>query len=389
MPDNKKFQFIEEKLEQRKSQQRFRTLKPLQPLSAVEVMLDGQKMVNFSSNDYMGLSKHPLIKQGSVDWIERYGNGATASRLICGNIDELDQLEDKLADLKSTEAALILNTGFQTNMTLIPALADKNTLILSDELNHNSIIQGCFLARCDKYIYRHNDMEHLQQLLFDNRNKGYSRIIIISETVFSMDGDCCDLTTLGQLANKFNAILIVDEAHATGVMGSRGMGLADGDSADIIVGTFGKACGSFGSYVACSQLVKQYLTNFCTGLVFSTALPPAVLGAINAALDVIPNMQNERKVLHENAAHIRRSLAALGLDTGQSSSQIIPVIVGDDSEILKLAAWLEKNRVLATAIRPPTVPENGARIRIAVSCEHSPEHIAYLLQLFNEYINEN
>ncbi|MCS5595092.1 MAG: 8-amino-7-oxononanoate synthase [Porticoccaceae bacterium] len=384
-----KTQFIQNMLEKRKSEDRFRTLKSVKPISAVEVIMNGHKLVNFSSNDYLGLSKHPYVKQRSIDWIERYGNGATASRLICGNVDGLEQIEEKLAALKSSETALILNSGFQTNITLIPALADRNTLILSDELNHNSIVQGCTLARCDKLIFRHNDTTHLKQLLKDNQDKGYSRILIITETIFSMDGDCCDLKALRELSQQFNAILIVDEAHATGVTGPNGMGLANGEMAEIVVGTFGKACGSFGSYIACDQSTRDYLINYCSGLIFSTALPPSVLGAIDAALDIVPKMQSERKLLHEKATFLRSSLKKLGYKPGQSTSQIIPVIIGDNVKTLKLATKLEQNNVLATAIRPPTVPKGTARIRIALSSEHSWEQIDHLLKLFKEYADAN
>ncbi|MCP4411765.1 MAG: 8-amino-7-oxononanoate synthase [Gammaproteobacteria bacterium] len=386
--------FIQNYLEKRKADHRLRTLRPMLPCSAVEVMIDDRKLVNFSSNDYLGLSKHPLLQQRSIDWVQRFGNSATASRLICGNLKALEQLEETLARLKNAEAALIMNSGYQANITLIPAMADSKTLILSDELNHNSIIQGCLLARCEKAIFRHNDMAHLQQLLQNSQNKGYSRILIITETIFSMDGDRCDLQAVQRLAQQYNALLIVDEAHATGVMGLNGMGLngmglATGKSADIVIGTFGKALGSYGAYVVCSQDTKEYLINCCNGLIFSTALPPAVLGAIEAALEIIPTMHTQRKLLKENATYLRKALTDLGYNTGLSSTQIIPYIIGSDTKTIKLATWLENNNVLATAIRPPTVPEDTARIRLAMSSEHTREQIDRLIELFIEYFDEN
>ncbi len=373
----------------RKSEHRYRTLRTMQPCSAVEVMMNGRKLINFSSNDYLGLSKHPFLQQGSIDWIRRFGNSATASRLICGNLHELEQLEENLAKLKESATALIMNSGYQANITLIPALANNSTLILSDELNHNSIIQGCLLARCDKSIFRHNDMEHLQALLQKSQNKGYSRILIITETIFSMDGDCCDLEALQGLAQAYNALLIVDEAHATGVMGLNGMGLATGKSADVVIGTFGKALGSYGAYITCSQDTKDYLINRCNGLIFSTALPPAVLGAIEAALELIPKMQSQRKLLQDNATCLRLALEELGYDSGLSTTQIIPCILGADTETIKLSAWLEKHNILATAIRPPTVPEGTARIRFALSSEHTKDQLDQLIQLLKVYGDEN
>lgn len=378
-----KYEFMEKLLTQRTKEDRLRTLKPLKPISAQEVMIKDRKLISFCSNDYLGLSKHPLLKERSKQWVEEYGNGATASRLICGDFEGLEQLEVKLAKLKSTETALILNSGFQTNITLIPALADSNTLILSDELNHNSIVQGCILSRCTKIVFRHNDIEHLRELL--KENKQCSRILIITETIFSMDGDACDLVEFNKLAKEYNALLIVDEAHATGTFGENGMGIATGGDADIIIGTFGKACGSFGSYIACNQTTRDYLINYCTGLVFSTALPPAVLGSIDAALDLIPTMQSDRKALMETAEYVRNSLANFGYETGQSVSQIIPVIIGDEVETMKLAKWLDDNNVLASAIRPPTVPEGTSRIRLALSSAHTKSQIEYLLKLFKDY----
>ncbi|RLA03487.1 MAG: 8-amino-7-oxononanoate synthase [Gammaproteobacteria bacterium] len=389
MTQNNKLDFIDQIINERKSNNRYRTLKTTTPVSEVEVMISGKSMINFSSNDYLGLSKHPLLKQRSKDWIEQYGNGSTGSRLICGTFDCIDRLEKKLARLKLTESSLILNTGFQTNISIIPALADNNTLILSDELNHNSIIQGCILARCDKVAYRHNDIEHLKELLLNNQQKDYSRIIIISETVFSMDGDRCDLQALQQLSNQFNAILILDEAHATGVLGEKGMGLACKGSADIIIGTFGKACGSFGAYVACSAKIRNYLINYCTGFVFTTALPPAVLGAIDGALDLIPQLHVERQELHKKAEFLRQSLSKLGFDTGNSSTQIVPVILGDEVATIKAAQMLEASGILATAIRPPTVPLGQSRIRIALSSSHSWDQVKKLIILFEELRHEN
>ncbi len=386
--ESTKFNFITRIMDERKANNQYRSLRPVAPVSEVEVAIGEKVLINFSSNDYLGLSKHPLLKERSREWTETYGNGATASRLICGTFDCIEKLEHKLAYLKSAESSLILNSGFQTNMTVIPVLADKQSLILSDELNHNSLIQGCILARCEKICFRHNDTEHLRQLLEENQHKGYSRTLIITETVFSMDGDQCDLNTLSQLADEFNALLIVDEAHATGVLGQNGMGMACGNKADIVIGTFGKGCGSFGSYITCSQQVRDYLVNYCTGFVFTTGLPPSVLGAIDAALDLIPGMEAERLELQKKADFIRQSLLKLNLKTGDSTTQIIPVIIGDEQKTLEVAAWLEQNNKLATAIRPPTVPAGQSRIRLALSICHTWEQINQLVNLFIQFAHE-
>ncbi len=346
--------------------------------------------MNFCSNDYLGLSKHPLLIKRAVEFTERYGAGATASRLICGTYDCFQAVEEKLAALKETEAALILNSGFQANVSILPALADRQTLILSDQLNHSSIIQGVLLSRCHVLRFRHNDLAHLEELLKKNIDKGpcfnstRARRLIVTESVFSMDGDQSDIGRLVGLARAFDALLVVDEAHATGVLGPRGMGLCCGKGVDLTIGTFGKACGSFGAYAACSRKLRDYLVNCCAGFIYSTAMPPSVIGSIDAALDLIPGMGEERKELHAKADFLRLRLQNLGWRTGASNTQIIPVMVGDEMEAMALSNHLKSKGVLATAIRPPTVPDGQSRIRLALSANHTVEHLEYLIQLFKE-----
>ncbi len=379
-----KYGFIEEELYRRQQQSHLRQLQAVIPLEGVDVRIKGRKVVNFCSNDYMGLSKHPLLIKRAVEFAERYGAGATASRLICGTYDCFQAVEEKLATLKGTESALILNSGFQANVSILPALADRQTLILSDQLNHSSIIQGVLLSRCHVLRFRHNDLAHLEELLKNNMDKGFSRRMIVTESVFSMDGDQSDIGRLVGLARAFDALLVVDEAHATGVLGPGGMGLCCGKGVDLIIGTFGKACGSFGAYAACSHKLRDYLVNCCSGFIYSTAMPPSVIGSIDAALDIIPGMGEERKELHSKADFLRLRLQNLGWRTGASNTQIIPVMVGGEMEALALSNHLESKGVLATAIRPPTVPEGQSRIRLALSAAHTMEHLEYLIQLFKE-----
>ena len=317
--------------------------------------------------------------------MDQYGTGSTGSRLICGSYDCFHSVEKKLAFLKGTESALIMNSGFQTNSSLLPALADRQTLILSDKLNHNSIIQGAILSRCKVVPFQHNDLDHLRNLLAKNHNNGFPRVMIVTESIFSMDGDQTEMDTLTDLSAEYDALLVVDEAHATGVWGKRGMGLTCGKPVDVVVGTFGKACGSFGAYVACSRKLKNYLINCCYGFIYSTALPPPVIGAIDAALDLIPEMEKERRHLYSNIDLLRRSLKQLNYDTGNSSTQIIPVIVGEEQKTLALSKWLQKNGILATAIRPPAVPQGKSRIRISHSSSHSREQVEYLINVFEKW----
>ena len=377
-----KFAFIEKELNRRNDRYQQRALRSFTPLSAVELMVNGRTLVNFSSNDYLGLSKHPLLKERAKEFMERYGAGSTASRLICGSYDCFEKVEKKLATLKGTTSALLLNSGFQANVSILPALADGRTLLLSDWLNHNSIVNGAMLSRCHVTPFRHNDLAHLSSLLEENYHKGFSRILIVTESVFSVDGDRCDIDGLIELAEEFQAMLIVDEAHATGLWGKRGMGLTAGKPVDVTIGTFGKACGSFGAYASCSEDMRDYLANCCSGFIYTTAMPPSVVGSIDAALDLIPQMDNERRDLHKMSEYLRTSLHNLGWRTGKSTTQIIPVIVGDEQRTLALSRWLEKEGLLATALRPPTVGQGDSRIRLALSTAHTLEQVDRLIDAF-------
>jgi len=379
-----KFRFIEEELKRRESRHQLRELKTIKPLSAVEVMVDDRVMINFSSNDYLGLSKHPLLQERAKAFMEQYGTGSTASRLISGSYDCFEKIEQKLAALKQTESALFFSSGFQANVSIIPVLTDKDTLILSDELNHNSIIQGIILSRCEKILYKHDGLNHLEQLLETHSEREYSRILIVTESVFSMDGDTSDIDLLVDLAQKYNALLMIDDAHATGVLGTKGMGLTCGKGVDLVIGTFSKALGSFGAYVACSKQMREYLINCCSGFIYSTALSPAVIGAIDAALDLVPEMERERTELQEKATYLRKTLHNLGYNTGNSTTQIIPVIIGDEGKTLALSKQLDEAGFLATAIRPPTVPQGQSRIRLSLSTCHTQEQIKGLIEFFSK-----
>jgi 8-amino-7-oxononanoate synthase len=380
-----KFRFIDAELDQRIERRQMRQLRNVLPLNGIEIKINGQTILNFCSNDYLGLSMHPLLQERSIEFINKYGSGATASRLICGNFDFYEPVENKLAQLKQVEAALVLSSGFQANISVISALADRNSLILSDQFNHNSLIQGCRLARCKVAVYRHNDLSHLAQLLVQNSDKGFSRIFIVTESVFSMDGDMVDMGVLVALAEKYNAFLIVDDAHATGVFGHQGMGLTCGHDIDLVIGTFGKAGGSYGAYLACSKKIRSYMINCCSGLIYTTALPPSVLGAIDAALDLIPAMDGQRQTLLANAKYLRGSLHEMGWQTGHSSTQIIPIMIGKEADALGLSNWLEENGILVSAIRPPTVPVGASRMRLSLSALHTRKQIDRVIDVLQNW----
>ncbi|KJS31546.1 MAG: 8-amino-7-oxononanoate synthase [Desulfatitalea sp. BRH_c12] len=380
-----KFDFIDEEMDRRRQCHQVRELQAVENAEGSWVRVGGRAMVNFCSNDYLGLAGHPALKQRAADYIKRYGAGSGASRLVCGNHVFFAPVEERLAALKGAEAAMVFNSGFQANVSILAALADRESLILSDRLNHNSLIQGARLARCRIEIFDHNDLDHLQALLEKSSGRGFSRIFIVTESIFSMDGDQCPIDDMVSLARRFGAILVVDEAHATGVIGLRGMGLTCGKGVDVVIGTFSKGCGAFGAYVACSRKVRDYLINCCAGIIYSTALPPAVLGAISGALALIPEMDAERHRLHGQADFLRNSLHRLGWDCGRSTTQIVPVIVGKESDTLALSEWLKKNDIFASAIRPPTVEENKSRIRLTVTLLHCEADMQRVVDAFEQW----
>ncbi|MDK9713442.1 MAG: 8-amino-7-oxononanoate synthase [Sulfuritalea sp.] len=351
---------------------------------------DGRALIDASSNDYLGLSQHPLVKARAAEWAERHGAGAPASRLVTGTRDITLALEQRLAEFKGCEAALLFSSGFQANATVIPALAKVGAgdtanaaAIFSDELNHASIIHGARFAKCNTEIFRHNDLDHLDELL-GRHSANPGRKLIITESVFSMDGDRADLAALVQLAEHHGAALYVDEAHASGVLGPQGRGLAAecaqiGGGVDVVMGTLGKAFGAFGAYIAGSRALIDWLVNRCAGFIYTTALPPAVLGAVDAALDLVPGMDEDRAQLARNSQRLREMLAQRNYDTLGSSTQIIPAVIGSDADALAAARRLEEAGVLGVAIRPPTVPEGTSRLRFTLNSRLDEQGMQRLL----------
>ncbi|MBD3881727.1 8-amino-7-oxononanoate synthase [Phormidium tenue FACHB-886] len=372
-----KFAFVDRALAERAEAQRLRSLQAITPETAVHVCKQGRRLLNFSSNDYLGLSKHPLLIQAAQDYTAKYGAGATASRLVTGTYEIHQQLEEKLAIACGREAALLFNSGFQANFSILAALLDAQSLVLCDRLVHNSLLQGVLASRAKFVRYAHNDLNQLEAAL--QKGQSYSRVVIVTETVFSMDGDRADVEALVQLAQQYNAILYLDDAHAIGVWGQEGMGLAAHRAdVDLVVGTFGKAFGAFGAFVTCSAKLRDYLINCCPGFIYTTALPPAVIGAIEAALSLMPTLAADRAHLAHLAEKLRSRLHRLSYETGKSTSQIVPLVLGDEAKTLQLSQWLEAQGILAITIRPPTVAPGTSRIRFALSSQHQLAHLDLL-----------
>ena len=359
-----------------------RTLRATALAPRGRVLREACELVDFSSNDYLGLTGHSLLVARAREWAARYGAGSGASRLVTGTSDAHLELEAKIAAFKRTEAALIFASGWQANATIIPALlaAMPGVAVFADRLIHASMHAGLAMAGVRQHRFRHNDLDHLEVLLAEKGTAAPARLIL-TESVFSMDGDRADLSRLAALAERYDAALFVDEAHATGVLGPGGRGLSaevEG-KIDLVMGTFSKALGGFGAYVAGSRVLIDYLVNAASGFIFSTAPPPAVLGAIDAALDLVPGMEAERVHLAALGGRLRAGLGALGFDHGASSTQIVPAVIGPERDALTLSVRLEAAGFLAAAIRPPTVPAGTSRLRLVLRASHTEADVDGLL----------
>jgi 8-amino-7-oxononanoate synthase len=364
---------------------RLRRLRVFGPAPVGRALLDGRELINFSSNDYLGLSRHPLLRERAREWTERFGTSSAASRLVCGNIEPYESLERRLAKGKGARAALVFPSGFQANVALIPALCDRalfkaEPLLFADKLNHASMHDGARAAGLKQIRYRHRDLDHLETLLKKHADAPGPRFLL-SETVFSMDGDAADVAGLIELARRFDAFLYLDDAHADGALGAEGFGLAQRlPVPGLVMGAFSKAWAGVGGYAACSSVTREWLVNRCGGIIYSTGLPPAALGAADAALELTPQLSEARETLAKNAARARAALAEAGLSTLNSTTHIVPLLVGAPEDALGLAAALEAEGLLAVAIRPPTVPEGSSRLRLSFSASHSEEDVERLVK---------
>ncbi|WP_156936083.1 8-amino-7-oxononanoate synthase [Anoxybacteroides tepidamans] len=344
--------------------------------------INGTTMLNLASNNYLGLANDKRIIEAGVQAARTYGAGATASRLIVGNCPLYEEVETAVAKWKGSEAALVINSGYNANVGIISALAGRDGVVFSDKLNHASIIDGAILSRAEVKRYRHNDIDHLEELL--RKTDERKRKIIVTDTVFSMDGDVAPLRALVELKKKYNAWLMIDEAHASGVYGEKGEGLAHhvgvSEHVDIHIGTFSKALGVFGAYVAGSRTLIDYLVNHMRPLIFTTALPPAVLGSIQAAVAIVQEEKERRAQLRELSAYFRNTLKELGFNIGASETHIVPIIIGDNERAVRFSEQLQASGIAAVAIRPPTVPEGSARIRFSLMATMTKQQLDWALE---------
>lgn len=372
---------IEEFLKAREKKGLLRILRPLTSRVKSKIRIDKKEYIDFSSNDYLGLSGHPKLAEEAKKAMEKFGAASCASRLMSGDLELHHRLENKIAKFKNKEAALFFNSGYQANVGIISSLYGKDDCIFLDRLSHASIIDGMLLSGAKFFRFRHNDPEDLDSLLKIERNK-FKKALIITETVFSMDGDKAPLRELVRLKERYNCEIFVDEAHTTGIFGKNGSGIVEEEGleekVDFIMGTFSKALAGFGAYLAAKKSVVEYLINTCRSFIYSTALPPAIIASNLASLDLVEREPYRRERLLEQAHYFRDSLRAEGFEV-RGQSQIIPVIIGDNVKTLEAAIRLQEKGYWVLPIRPPTVPEGEARLRFSLTYYHDRETLGRLI----------
>ena len=364
-------------LESLRATGRIRHLRPLADRSGCRVTYQGKRFLNLTSNDYLGLAGNTRLlrrfysSQDEQNVCDRFGLGAASSRLLTGDIDTAHQLEERLATEYGRPAALLFNSGYHANIGILPALFGRGDLVLSDRLNHASIHDGMQLCRADHKRYRHCDYDHLREILEASKGR-YGRIVIVSESVFSMDGDVADLKRLVALKKHYNAMLYVDEAHAVGLYGAKGLGMAEEqgviDEVDLLMGTFGKAYASIGAFILCDADIRDFLINHSRSLIFTTALPPVVIHWNLFIFEQVLQMHDAREHLLSISGKLRQSLTENGLVTG-GSTNIVPVMIGGNQLAVDLAERMQDDGYLIFPVRPPTVPEGTARFRLSLTAD--------------------
>ncbi|VBB42629.1 8-amino-7-oxononanoate synthase [uncultured Desulfatiglans sp.] len=368
----------------------YRQLKILDSAPGAAVKVGRRSVLLFCSNDYLGLAADPRMKTAAVRAVRAWGTGVGASRLISGNIALYRTLEQAVSRLKRVEAAVVFASGYATNVGVITSLAGPGDLILSDALNHASIVDACRLSKAQIAVYPHRDVAALETLLRGRSARG--RVMIVTDGVFSMDGDLAPLPELTALSRESGALLVVDDAHGTGVIGPNGGGVFDHfglkDPSALQLGTFSKALGSLGGFAAASTQMVDFLVNHARSLIYSTGLPPPVLAANAEAIRIIVEEPNRRKHLHRLSSHLRDALAPLGFSLAEGPTPIIPLVVGEAEEAVRLSAYLWDEGIFVPPIRPPTVPAGQSRLRVSLSALHRQEDVDRLVYAIKDYFRQ-
>lgn len=379
--------YLQGQVQDLKDQGVFRKLPVLNGANEAVCQLNGKEVINLSSNNYLGFANHPRMKKAAIEAVEKYGVGAGAVRTIIGNMDIHEQLEEKLAKFKREEAVMVFQSGFNCNAGVIQAVTNKGDLIISDQLNHASIIDGVKLSKADKAVFAHSDMADLERVLKEKRDQ-YENVLIITDGVFSMDGDIAKLPEIVELAEKYNCMTYVDDAHGSGVLGESGRGTVDHfglhGRIDFTIGTLSKAIGVIGGYCAGRKVMQDWLIHRGRPILFSTALPPAAVGAIMEAVDMLTESTEFTDKLWANARFFKEKLGKLGFDTGESETPITPVIIGDEAKTVEFSKRLMDNGVYVSPIVFPTVPKGTGRVRCMVTAGHTEKNLADAVDVFEK-----
>ena len=373
---------IHERLQELKELGLYRRMRMISGPQGPRVVLDGKPVLLLCSNNYLGLADHPRVREAAADAAMRWGVGAGASRLVSGTMTVHRRLEERLADFKRTQAALLFGSGYLANIGVITSLAGRDEVVFSDELNHASIIDGCRLARAETFVYRHADVEHLAWGMGQAEGRG---ALVVTDSVFSMDGDVAPLAEIVELAGRHGVRVVVDEAHGTGCMGPGGRGaVAEAgveDEVDVVIGTLSKALGAYGAFVACEQPMAQLLVNSARSFIFSTAPPPPSVAGALAALELLAEQPQRVEKLQANGDALRDELAREGFEVAGSTTQIVPLVIGDAKQAMRICELAIERGVFAQAIRPPTVPEGTSRLRLAVMASHTKAELREAAQV--------
>lgn len=375
--------FLTDELNQLKKDNLYRLPQIIESRQETAVIINGQKFILLCSNDYLGLSNHPKLIEASIAATQEYGTGSGASRLICGNLKIHVKLEQEVALFKQTEDAVIFSSGYMANLGVISSLMNKNDLVIMDKLNHASLIDGARLSGAHLRVYPHQDMSALKKIL--DSSSIYRRRMIIVDGIFSMDGDIAPLPLIVDLARHYQAMVMVDDAHATGVLGKNGRGSAEyfglEGSIDIQMGTFSKAIGGFGGFVAGKKVLIDYLKNNARSFIYSTSLPPSDIAASLAGLLIVQTEPKWRESLWDNVSYLRQKIQQIGFNSLNSTTQIIPVLTGSNENTIQMANHLYDNGIFAPGIRPPSVPRGKGRVRLSVMATHTREELDFVVSV--------
>jgi 8-amino-7-oxononanoate synthase len=377
--------WIDEDLKLIRDKDLFRVLTELETGQSPEIEIDGKVYILLSSNSYLGLSVDPKVKKAAMDALEKYGTGSGGSRLVSGSTDLHRQLEERIAKFKKTQTAILFSTGYLANVGTLSSLVGPGDIVYSDELNHASIIDGCRLSRAEIRVYKHRDIARLKSILEADKNIGNKKLIV-TDTVFSMDGDIAPLCEIAEIAERNGCMLMIDEAHATGVLGHRGSGATEyfgiEDRVPIVMGTLSKAIGSLGGYVAGNSKLIDFIRNRVRSYIFDTSLPASCLAASLAAIDIIENEPERREYLWKLIKKFKLGLEQIGLKVLPSYSAVIPVLVGEAQPALEFSRRLRENGVYTPAVRPPSVPPGKCSIRATLMATHTEGQIEKALKAF-------